>query len=57
MIEKKVLSVPESAKMLGISKAHAYNLVRSGKISSIRLGNRIVIPVQELENIINLVKK
>ena len=39
-----MLSVPEVAKVLGISRAGAYELVRADGFPKIRIGNRIVIP-------------
>ena len=39
-----MLSVPEVAKVLGISRAGAYELVRSAGFPHIRIGNRIVVP-------------
>ena len=39
-----MLSVPEVAKVLGISRAGAYELVRSDNFPKIRIGNRIVVP-------------
>ena len=39
-----MLSVPEVAKVLGISRAGAYELVRSASFPHIRIGNRIVVP-------------
>jgi excisionase family DNA binding protein len=41
---KLVLSVPETAKLLGISRPTAYAAVRSGQIPSIRIGSRIIVP-------------
>jgi excisionase family DNA binding protein len=38
------VTVPEAAKMLGISRNYAYELVRIGVIPSIRFGKRILIP-------------
>ena len=48
VIEKEVLSVEEAGKFLGISKLHAYKLVREGQIPVLRLGRRIVVPVVAL---------
>ena len=39
-----MLSVPEVANVLGISRAGAYELVRSDSFPKIRIGNRIVVP-------------
>ena len=39
-----MLSVPEVAKVLGISRAGAYELVRSAGFPLIRIGSRIVVP-------------
>ena len=39
-----MLSVPEVAKVLGISRAGAYELVRADSFPKIRIGNRIVVP-------------
>lgn len=39
-----VLSVTETAKVLRISLNGAYEAVRQGRIPSLRLGGRIVVP-------------
>ncbi len=39
-----VFSVEETAVLLGISRAFAYELVARGEIPSLRLGRRIVVP-------------
>ena len=39
-----MLSVLEVAKVLGISRAGAYELVHSAGFPHIRIGNRIVVP-------------
>ncbi|AAW39840.1 MAG: DNA binding protein, excisionase family [Dehalococcoides mccartyi] len=46
------LSVPEAAKMLGLSKNFTYELVRQGAIPSIKLGKRILISRMQLEEIL-----
>ncbi|MGO9558272.1 MAG: helix-turn-helix domain-containing protein [Acidimicrobiales bacterium] len=43
-----VLSVCEAAKLLGISKDLAYDLVARGELPSLRLGRRIVVPTKAL---------
>ena len=43
-----MLSVPEMAAVLGISRAGACELARSEGFPALRIGNRIVIPKDEL---------
>ena len=42
-----MLSVPEVAVVLGISRAGAYELVRSDDFPALRIGNRIVVPKEK----------
>jgi excisionase family DNA binding protein len=46
--EPLVMTVGDAAKLLGISRGLAYELVRQGVIPSIRLGRRLVIPRRRL---------
>ena len=46
------VTVPEAAGMLGISRNFAYQLVREGKLPSIRFGKRILIPRVALEKML-----
>ena len=41
---KKVLTIMEAAKELGISKGSAYEAARSGEIPTIRIGRRLIVP-------------
>jgi len=47
---EKYLSVSQASKQLGVSARLVYKLVRSGSLTHIRVGNRIIIPESELEN-------
>ena len=42
-----MLSVPDVAFVLGISRAGAYELVRSDGFSALRIGSRIVVPKEK----------
>lgn len=42
-----MLSVPQVAEILGIGRAHAYELVKSKGFPSINIGNRIIVPKDE----------
>ena len=44
-----MLSVPEMGAALGISRAGAYELVRSEGFPALRIGTRIVIPKDKLQ--------
>ena len=44
-----MLSVPEMAAALGISRAGAYELARSEGFPVLRIGTRIVIPKDKLQ--------
>ena len=42
------LTAPEVGEVLGISRASAYELVRSRGFPSIRIGTRIIVPKDKL---------
>jgi excisionase family DNA binding protein len=42
------MTVEEAAQLLGISRGLAYELVRRGKLPSMRLGRRLVVPRRRL---------
>lgn len=47
---KLTYSVPEMAVALGVSAPKAYELVNRADFPKIRLGKKIVVPIQEFEN-------
>jgi len=49
-----VVTVPEAARLFGISRTHAYELVARGELAHLRLGRRIVIPKHALEKMLGL---
>jgi excisionase family DNA binding protein len=51
--DKKVLTVEELAKALRISTNLAYRQVRAGKIYSIKCGDRYLIPMKTLEQLLS----
>ena len=46
------LTVSETAALLGISRAHAYELVARGELPAIRLGRRVLVPRQSLDKLL-----
>lgn len=51
-VERRTVSVTEAARILGISRAHAYDCVRSGELPAIVLGRRIVVSKAALDRIL-----
>ena len=51
-IERLTLSVEEAARLLGISRALAYALVRRGDLPRLQLGRRVVVPRRALEELV-----
>jgi len=47
------VTVEEAARLLGISRTLAYELVARGKLPYLRLGRRIVIPARALEALVD----
>lgn len=52
-VERRTLSVSEAARVLGISRAHAYDCVHSGELPAIVLGRRIVVSKAVLDRFLN----
>jgi excisionase family DNA binding protein len=46
------LTVEEAARLLGIGRSTAYELVHTGDIPSLRLGRRIVVPRTRLAELL-----
>jgi excisionase family DNA binding protein len=43
-VERLTLTIPEAAKVLGISRGTAYALINQGVIPALRLGRRLIVP-------------
>lgn len=50
-ITRRFCGVEEFARMCGISRSHAYELVARREIPALRLGRRVLIPLSFLEDI------
>jgi excisionase family DNA binding protein len=48
-MDKRTVSVPEAAKVLGIGRGAAYEAVKRGEIVVIRLGRLLRVPIDWLE--------
>ena len=49
-----ILTVEQTAKVLGISRGLAFTAVRAGDIPSIRIGRRILVPRDRLRQKLGL---
>jgi excisionase family DNA binding protein len=49
---KPMLSIDEAARFLSISRSKFKDLVRTQQVRSIRVGRRVLIPIQSLETYI-----
>jgi excisionase family DNA binding protein len=50
-------TVPQAAKVLGLSAPSVYNLVKADKIPYLRISRKILIPKEPLEAFINSLGK
>ena len=53
---RRVFSVDEAAMILGISRAHAYELVGRNELRHLRLGRRILIPVAVVDELLDVAR-
>jgi excisionase family DNA binding protein len=47
------MTIPEAAKLLGLSRNGAYEAAKRGEIPAIRIGGRILVPRHALEEFLN----
>ena len=50
--ERRTYSVVKAGRILGISRAAAYQYARSGQLPTIRLGKRLLVPITALEKML-----
>jgi excisionase family DNA binding protein len=47
--ERRVLSVQETADALDLSKSSVYRAINSGRLSSVRVGARRLVPITAID--------
>ena len=52
-IERIAVSVNEARRAIGLSRTSMYQAIRTGRIPSIRIGRRILIPVSSLAHLLD----
>lgn len=50
--ERLTLSIPETAKILGIGRNLCYDRVKTGEIPVIKIGRRLLVPRAALEKLL-----
>jgi len=50
--ERLTITVGEAAKELGISRALAYEMARTGKLPTLRFGRRFVVPRKAIDQLL-----
>jgi excisionase family DNA binding protein len=55
-IERKTMTVPEAAKVLGIGLSVAYEAARTGELPTIKFGRRILVPLVALDKMLEAAK-
>jgi excisionase family DNA binding protein len=48
----RTMSVPDAGRELGIGRRAAYQAARRGDIPTLRIGRRIVVPVEQLDRLL-----
>ncbi len=51
-LAQRTMSVTQAAEVLGISRTTAYECVRTGDLPALRLGGRIVVPTQAIDDLL-----
>jgi len=52
-MKREFYSVNEFAEMIGVSTQHIWNTLRRGKLKKVKIGERSLIPVSELQRLID----
>lgn len=50
-IDSLMASARDASRMLGISRSHAYELIARGDLPSVRLGRRVLVPIEALRTL------
>lgn len=53
MTELQVMTVPEAGKRLGVSRNSAYEAARRGEIPTLRIGKRLVVPIEAFNRLLD----
>ena len=49
LVDRRTVTIDDAARMLGIGRNLAYELALRGELPALRLGRRLVVPVEQLD--------
>jgi excisionase family DNA binding protein len=52
MSERRALSVMETARAVGLSRATIYRLIEQNRLVTVKIGSRRLVPVTALDNLL-----
>jgi excisionase family DNA binding protein len=52
-LERRALSIPEAAQTCGLSRATIYRLIAEGKLSTLKIGARRLVPVGAIDALLS----
>lgn len=55
--ERRALSIEETADTLGLSRSTAYRLIAEGKLATLKIGGRRLVPVAAIDVLLNLASR
>ena len=50
--QRRTVAIDEAAKILGITRNHAYRAAKCGDLPTIRIGKRLLVPVTALRRML-----
>jgi predicted DNA-binding transcriptional regulator AlpA len=50
---RATIDVPEAGKILGISRNAAYDAARRGEIPTIKIGDRLLVPIEQFNRMLS----
>jgi excisionase family DNA binding protein len=51
--EKRVLTVPEAGRQLGLSRGASYEAAKRGELPTLRIGRRLLVPKPAFDRMLN----
>ncbi len=56
-MEQRLLTIPEVMTVLALGRCKVYDLIRSGRLESIKVGRDRRVPVEAIDKFVNQLRK